>query len=124
MGTFQVAVEIGSSDGSQWEFVEALVDTGASHSIFPASLLHQLGIESTETWPFRLADERQREFGIGQARMRMFGRERVSTVVFGDDTMQPILGATTLEDFMLAVDPVRQTLVEVPGLLMYLEPED
>jgi hypothetical protein len=54
----------------------------------------------------------------------MYGRERVSTVVFGDDAMQPILGAITLEDFMLAVDPVRQTLVEVPGLLMYLEPED
>jgi clan AA aspartic protease len=104
--------------------VEALVDTGASHSIFPGSLLRQLGIESTEKWPFRLADERQREFDVGQARLRMYGRERVSTVVFGDDAMQPILGAITLEDFMLAVDPVRQTLVEVPGLLMYLEPED
>ena len=123
MSTFHVAVEVGSTDGSQWEFVEALVDTGASHSIFPGRLLRQLGVEPLERWPFRLADEHQREFEVGQTRLRMYGRERVSTVVFGDDTMQPILGAITLEDFMLAVDPIRERLVEVPGLLMTLLPD-
>lgn len=71
-----------------------------------------------------MADEHQREFEVGQARLRMYGRERVSTVVFGDDTMQPLLGAITLEDFMLAVDPVQQRLVAVPGLLMSLDTED
>jgi hypothetical protein len=53
----------------------------------------------------------------------MYGRERISTIVLGDDTMQPLLGAITLEDFMLAVDPVREQLVEVPGLLMTLLPD-
>jgi clan AA aspartic protease len=124
VGTFHVAVEVGNANGSQWEFVEAPVDTGASHSIFPARLLRELGVEPIERWPFRLADEHQREFEVGQARLRMYGRERVSTVVFGDDTMQPLLGAITLEDFMLAVDPVQQRLVEVPGLLMSLDTED
>jgi hypothetical protein len=38
--------------------------------------------------------------------------------------MQPLLGAITLEDFMLTVDPVQQRLVEVPGLLMSLDTED
>jgi clan AA aspartic protease len=123
VGTFHVAVEIGGPDGARWEYVEALVDTGASHSIFPGQLLRDLGIEPTESWPCRLADERQREFSVGQARIRMYGRERYTPVVFGEDSMQPILGAVTLEEFRLAVDPVAQRLVEVPGLLMSLDSE-
>ena len=98
------------------------MDTGASHSIFPGRLLRELGVEATEKWPFRLADERQREFEVGQTRLRLFGRERISSVVFGDDSMTAILGAVTLEDFRLAVDPVSRRLVEVPGLLMTLFP--
>jgi hypothetical protein len=39
-------------------------------------------------------------------------------VTFGDEGMAPILGAVTLEEFRLGVDPVRQELVPVIGLLM------
>ena len=122
MGTFHVAIELGSLDGSRWEFVEALVDTGASHSIFPASLLRQLGIEPTERWPFRLADERQREFDVGAAQVRLFGRQAFTRVVFGDENMQALLGAVALEELGLGVDPVGRTLIPVPGLLMTLDP--
>lgn len=121
MGTFHVAVEVANLQGDRSELVEALVDTGASHSVFPASLLRQLGVEAIERWPFRLADDHEREFEVGPARLRMFGRERINTVVFGDESMSPLIGALTLEDFWLAVDPTAQRLIEVPGLLMLLE---
>lgn len=102
----------------RFEFVSALVDTGASNSIFPASLLRSLGIEPRERrWPFRFADERQRNFDVGHARIRLDGREVYSVVVFGDDGMRPVLGAITLEEFRLAVDPVGRRLIPVPGLM-------
>jgi predicted aspartyl protease len=86
-------------------------------------LLRELGIEPRERWPFRLADERQREFDVGTAQVRIDGRSVYTPVVFGDDTMEPILGATTLEELRLAVDPVGRRLVSVPGLLITLGPD-
>jgi len=38
-------------------------------------------------------------------------------VVFGDEGVEALLGAATLETFSLAMDPVRRRLVPVPGLL-------
>jgi len=118
VGTFHVAIELGSLDGSRWEFVEALVDTGASHSIFPASLLRQLGIEPTERWPFRLADERQREFDVGQARLRVQGREGYSMVVFGNDGIEARVGRLTLTELGLAPNHSESALIAAPGMLL------
>ena len=122
MSTFSVAVEIRPLDEDRFEFVEALVDTGASHSVFPGQFLRDLGIQPTETWPFRLADNRQREYEVGTARIRLDDRIGHTLVVFGDDGMQALLGAVTLEEFRLGVDPVDQRLIPVPGLLMKPDP--
>ena len=39
-------------------------------------------------------------------------------VVFAEEGSEPLLGAVTLEMFLLGVDPVRQRLVPVRALLM------
>ena len=49
MGTFSVEMMVGNPDSAARETVEALVDTGATFSVMPASLLHRLGIEATRT---------------------------------------------------------------------------
>jgi hypothetical protein len=36
--------------------------------------------------------------------------------VFAPDGSEPILGAYTLEGFLLAADPVNERLISVPGL--------
>ena len=118
MSTFSVALEVGHLTEERFEAVEALVDTGASHSTFPGPLLDRLGIERTERWPFRLADDRQREYDVGTARIRLDGLLRYTVVVFADPGTQPILGAITLEELGLGVDPVGRRLIPVPGLLM------
>lgn len=51
MGTFYWPMEVSSPDGSRWETVVALVDTGASHTLLPSSLLRRLGVV-----PHRIAD--------------------------------------------------------------------
>ena len=118
MSTFAVAVEVGHLEEDRFESIEALIDTGASHSTFPAPFLDGLGIELTERWPFRLADERIREYDVGIARIRLDGRLGYTRVVFADPGSQALLGAVTLEEFSLGVDPVGRRLIPVPGLLM------
>ena len=55
---------------------------------------------------------------VGQVRLRIDGRERFTTVVFGEPGRGALLGATGLELFNLGVDPVGQRLTPVRGLLM------
>ena len=97
--------------------VDALVDTGATHTFLPRNLLAELGIRPTERLPFQPADESTVEYEIGEARIRLDGRERTTIVVFGPEGAAPLLGATSLELFNMAVDPVSRRLVPVPGLL-------
>ncbi|MFQ5879991.1 MAG: retroviral-like aspartic protease family protein [Dehalococcoidia bacterium] len=118
MGTFRVAIEIGDPQGSRFESLEALVDTGASYTWVPASVLRGLGVGPSFRFPFLLANGRRIEREMAETRVRLDGRERTTLVVFGDEGTQPLLGAYTLEGFGLAPDPVNRRLIPVPGLLM------
>ena len=57
------------------------------------------------------------EESIGRAWILLGQQEELSLVVFGDDAL---LGAVTLEEFLLAPDTVGQRLVPVPALMMQL----
>jgi len=118
VATFQVLIEIGDLQGQRWEPLEALVDTGASDTLVPRSILERLGVEPEERWPFRLADGREVEYEVAQTLVRINGRTRFIIVVFGPEGSQPLLGATTLEVFGLGIDPKGRRLIRVPGLLM------
>ena len=116
MGTFSVPVRLEGPTGHTIE-VEALVDTGATHSLLPGHLLARLGVQRIERVAFHLADESTVDYDVGEIRFRLDGRERTTSVIFGPEGASPLLGATTLELFNLAVDPVSRQLVSVPGLL-------
>jgi clan AA aspartic protease len=117
MGTFTVRIEVGDPVRRQFVKVDALVDTGATNTVLPRDMLLTLGVEAVERLAFQLADEREVEYEVGEARIRLDGRERTAVVVFGPEGAKALLGATTLELFNMAVDPVRRRLVPVPGLL-------
>ncbi len=93
------------------------MDTGASHTMLPREVLASLGVETVERLSFHLADERVEDYDVGEARIRLDGRERTTLVVFGPEGSGPLLGATTLQLFNMAVDTVKEQLVRVPGLL-------
>ena len=117
MGTFTVPVQVGDSNGRAFVDIQVLVDTGSTYTSVPASILSGLGVEVIERRPFELADESIVEYGIGQATIRLDGRERTVVVVFMPEGTSPLLGATTLEMFGLGVDPVGMRLAPVPMLL-------
>ena len=117
MVTFYWPMEIGSPDGSRWETVNALVDTGVSHSALPDAMLRRLGVIPFRTVLYRLADGRRLPREIGETKIRVNGLEATRIVVFSDDLPQ-LLGADTLRGILLAVDPVDERLVPADALLL------
>ena len=117
MRTFNLSIQVAGPSGGEFRPVDALVDTGASHTMLPRNLLITLGVVVIEQVAFNLADERTVEYDVGEARIRLDGRERTTLVVFGPDSAEPLLGATTLQLFNMAVDTVSERLFSVPGLL-------
>ena len=118
MGTFTWPLRISSMDGRQGRDIEATVDTGATFTTLPSSLLRELGIEATGRRSFLVADGRRIEMDYGQAWVTIDGESVVTIVAFGEDQDAALLGAYTLEGLALAVDPVAQRLVPTV-LIMY-----
>lgn len=119
MGTFKQEFELAATSAGPFETVEALVDTGATYTTVPATLLESLGVRRIDTETFVLADGSQVERPVGEAVVKLDGRERTSMVVFGDEGAPPLLGAITLEAFSLSAD-MRNRLTRVPGYMTRL----
>ena len=117
MGAFTVPIQLGNLAGGPFIDLTALVDTVATYTTMPTSMLTQLGIQPEGSRRFRLADNRQIEYQIGQTRLRLKGQELIALVVFASEDAAPLLGATALEIFGLGVDPIEQRLIPLPALL-------
>lgn len=113
MGVFQIELEVGDPAGERYETVAALVDSGASYTTLPESLLRELGVEAYETRPFITADGRRIEREYGETRLKLNGRRSTSPVVFASDDAMPLLGAITLQIFALGIDTVHERLIEI-----------
>ena len=96
----------------------ALVDTGASYTSVPATLLQRLGVPVRDQVTFILADGRQILRDVGRTWIRIDGKSEITLVVFGDEDSTALLGAYTLQGLLLGVDSPNERLVPVPGLLM------
>ena len=118
MGTFQVTIEVGDPEGQRYESVEALVDSGATYTTMPGSLLRRLGVSPHSKRTFLLADGTRIERDFGRTWVSLHGEHDISPVVFGDEGAMPLLGALTLEVFSLGIDPVNQRLIPVDSLML------
>ena len=117
MGTFLIPVEASNLDQTKSETTEALVDTGATYTTLPTSLLRRLGISPHEQRRFSLANGVKLTRDVGWARLKIDSKQTYTLVVFGDEGAKPLLGAVTLEEMGLGVDPVARKLVPVDGYL-------
>lgn len=117
MGTFSVTIRVATAD-QRSEELEALVDTGATNTVVPADILRRLGVQPHRKSVFQLADGRQMEMEIGRAWVSVDGQQEFTQVVFGPEGSEPVLGAITLEEMNLSVDPIARKLVPVNRYLM------
>lgn len=124
MGTFSVRLEVGDPLGHRFEAIDAMVDSSATYTVLPASLLERLGVDSHSTRHFRLADGSRVERRFGRTWIRIDGMADVSPVVFWDEESLPLLGAVTLEILGLGIDPVNRRLIPVDALLLSLARPD
>jgi aspartyl protease family protein len=118
MGVFKVPIEVGDPAAETFETIEAMVDTGATNTMLPADLLRKLGVTPYKKSIFELGDGRQVEFELGRTWVKVDGQQEFTQVIFGTDESEPLLGAITLEEMALAVDPVSRRLVPVHKYLL------
>jgi len=96
--------------------VEALVDTGATFTWLPQPLLQQLGHTPDSKQSFEIGDGRIVETDVGEVPVRIGNVVRTTVCAYAKSGEKPVIGAVTLEQFLLAPDPVNQRLVSVTGL--------
>ena len=111
MGTFNVDFVIWNLDRTQHRTLNGVVDTGASFSVVPESILDELGIERDQTKTFILADGSRRDLSTGIVYMGLAGNVEGVVVVFGPDPDKILLGAIALETFGLAADAKHRRLI-------------
>src|SRR5207248_6238985 len=91
-----------------------LVDTGATDTFLPASVLRKLGIRPAGRRSYELADGTEQDLPIGFGVVEVEGRPAGGTLVFGGEDQEPLLGVTVLESAGFGVDPQHERLVPRP----------
>jgi predicted aspartyl protease len=77
----------------------------------PREVADALGLEPIEMRPVRLADGREDRWPMAAILVRIDGREGHSFTWIGPSGSPALLGAVTLEEFALAVDPSARRLI-------------
>ena len=114
---FRVKMSVQHIDGAHERTVDALVGTGASFAVLPASVLEEVGVEPTRRITFRQPDGWQKLERVGDARITIDGVTRPSPVVFGPEDSPAKVGHVTLSALLLDIVPGEQCLVQVDGRL-------
>ncbi len=117
MGATHVTVNVSNPGDHNREWSGLfLVDTGATDSLVPRCHLEEIGIEPDGQRVYVLADGSELRLDIAVARLEILGEIVGSTVMFGDDDAEPLLGVTALESLGIEVDPLNQRLRRLPAV--------
>jgi clan AA aspartic protease len=122
MGTFRVEVAVKNLyDPGRGQTLSLLVDTGATYTTLPRSVADAIGCRPIGTRRILLADGREEEWPVGVVGLNLEGQEGPTFCLIGPNGGPALLGAVTLEEFALAVDPVAKRLIPVRGYLTRLD---
>ena len=118
MGTFSVPARLANPDRPEQSLtIDLLVDTGATWTMLPGEIVGRLGLATPRQRLVTLASGERVSYPAGQVAIQLNGEEIITIFLTGPVGSLTLLGAVTLEEFGLAPDPVRKTLVSVGGLL-------
>jgi len=124
MGLTFLELEVGNPvNPRMMEKVDFLIDSGATFSVVPSTVLQRLGIPALSEQEFRLADGSKIVRKRGSAAFRYGDRMGVADVIFGEEGDATLLGAHTLEAFGYSLDPLRRELRPLPMMLAFLSDE-
>ena len=115
VGTFSYPIRVHSADRSRSEELHPLVDTGSLFTWLPAAVLQRLGASPERQVPFKMANGQFLTRPVGEVGIEIDGQTQTSIVVFAGPDDMTLLGAHTLEAFLLMPDVVHQRLVPIVG---------
>ena len=118
MGTFHVEMTVKNLHAPEHRrMVRALVDTGATYTTLPKEVVDALGSQPIGTRRVLLANGQEEEWPVAAVSLSLQGQEGPTFCLIGPNGGPALLGAVTLEEFALAVDPVAKKLVPVRAYL-------
>jgi clan AA aspartic protease len=99
------------------EVPDALVDTGATWTCVPRTVVDRLQLRNVGRVAVRTASGRE-ELEQSYAQLELAGKSIVTNIRISDALETVLIGVTTLESLGLAVDPSRGELTETEVLLL------
>ena len=119
MSTFEVKAKVWKVGAAETPIeVDLAVDTGATYTTLPTSMLRRMKIHPLRRARLRIADGRIVQRGLGEVGIELQGRRSSATpVIFGTEGVR-LLGAVTLETLSFAVDSVKEKLTPTGALLL------
>lgn len=117
MGTFYFPVTLRHPEAGRQADLKLLVDTGATYTWLPEEILEGLGLQPSLTRRVKLAEGQVMARGAAIVLITIAEETLPTLCLFGTRGSEPLLGAVTLEEFGLGVDPVGRTLIPVVGHL-------
>ena len=109
MGLTYVKGQLTGPTGTQLS-VRFLVDSGATYTLVPAEEARTLGLQPKRTMTFTWADGTQVERGISECHLALPQGEGHTPVILGEPGDEALLGAITLEELGLVLNPFTRTL--------------
>lgn len=118
MDTFRIEVTVKNlRHPTRSRTLSVLVDTGATYTTLPRDVVETLGCQPIGTRRVLLANGREEEWPVAAILLTLEGQEGPTFCLIGPNGGPALLGAVTLEEFALGVDPVAKRLVPVRSFL-------
>ncbi|MDI6752497.1 MAG: hypothetical protein QME07_06595, partial [bacterium] len=76
----------------------------------------EIGIEPSGKRTYELADGTELKMDVAAVQIEFMGEIVGTTIIFGKDDTEPILGVTALESVGIEVDPQNQRLKRLPAV--------
>ena len=108
MGETTVTLIIHGPEGSAE--LRTLVDTGATFSKIPRSIVEKVGLEAEYETPVELGDGRIITRTLALAEVEVAGVRRPMLVALSEEAEAPLMGYTALEILGFKVNPVTREL--------------
>ena len=93
--------------------LDFLVDSGALYTVLPREHWVALGLEPRRRLDFSLADGTRIYRDVSECEITFGGQRTHTPVVLGEADDSALLGAVTLEELGLVLNPLNRTLQEI-----------
>lgn len=118
MGTFSVTAGIHPADRSgPPEDIPLMVDTGATYTCLPRPFLERLGYRPVGRRQVVFANGTEAEWEVTVITLSLLGPVLPTRCFMAPNASPGLLGAVTLEEFGLGVDPIGKRLITVKTYL-------